>query len=170
MKKRKIPYFFSDAWFIVRAMKKIHAFEIYGVKKAFALYLTASLLSFLGSLFLALYSYFLQAPWGYLFAGFFFLLGAYVFYLSLYQGHFRYARFLASNAIPVEAILSHFDEKGQITIYYQAEAMVQGKLVSGRLYGTFDRSFFKEYDDGSKLLCLYLPSGEFLALNRQKEN
>jgi len=151
-------------------MKKIHAFAIYGVKKAFFLYLSASISAFFGSVLLALYSFFLKAAWGYLFSGFFFLLGCYVLYLALYQGHFRFARFLSSNAIPVEAVLSHYDEKGQITIYYQAEAMIHGKIVSGRLYGAFDRSFLKERDDGSKLSCLYLSSGEFLALNKQKEN
>jgi hypothetical protein len=151
-------------------MKKISSFMIYGVKKTFFLYLFGSLLSLLGGIGLFLYSYFLQAPWGYAFAAFFLLLAGYILYLSLYQGYFRYKKFLSLHALPVEAILSHYDEKGQLSIYYQAEALIGGKLVSGRLYGTFDAAFRTNYDDGASLKCLYLPTGEFLALQKQKEN
>lgn len=150
-------------------MRKFVSFDIYGVRKAFSLLVFSSLFTLLGAIALFLYSYYQNAVLGYLFAGALFLVSLYILYLALYQGFFRYKKYLAVPGEKTTAVLSHFDEKGAISVFIQGEALIDGKLVSGRVYGTFDQAFRDRYDDGSSLECRYLRTGEFLALEKQKQ-
>lgn len=142
-------------------------FEVYGVKKIFILYLCAALFTFLSGVAMVLCGYFLSVVIAYYPAAFFLAGGIYIGYLAYHEGFSRYEKFVKTPGQNVEAVLSHFDSRGQISVYLQAEAMIDGKLVQGRLYGTFGPSFLKAYDDGSKVKVRYLSTGEFLMLQKQ---
>jgi hypothetical protein len=144
--------------------------EIYGVRKTCFLLLGGSLLSFLGTGALIACGIATGMNWVYYSAG---LLGAfslYVLYQALYQGVFRYRTLVKVSGIDVEAVITHFDSHGNVSMFVLAEAFIGGKIVEGRLYGTFDDDFRYHYDDGTKIRARYLASGEFLLYQKQPQN
>lgn len=152
---------------ILVIIKPVKTWQIYGVKKVFLLYLLAFFLALIG-IGVLLYATLKNGnAWGYYLIGILGLVALYVLYLGIEVGFFRYRKYVKVSGVDVNAVITHFAEDGNLSLYVLAEASIGGKLVTGRLYGIFDQSFQDNFPDGRSVKVRYLATGEFLLYAQQ---